>query len=409
MMKTLLKISWRNIWRNRVRSFVIIGAIIVGLMGGIFSAAIRLAAEMQQYEEAVENRTSHIQLHHPNFIANPEPRFNIENGLSIAKELNNLSSVKISSARNVFDGMIASANLNSGVRIKGIDPVTEAKTTKLNELISEGSYFENQGRLPSVIIGSALSREINVSVGSRIILTFQDINGEMVSSSFTVEGIFSVTSRRFEETTVFVNYEDLNNLVGKENLVTEIAVVIHDSDSYRIVAEKIQELYPNTEVRHWAEIDPALYYALEFLNKNLVWMVGIIILGISFGLLNTMLMSVLERVKELGVLMAVGMDKVRVFLMVVTEATLLSLIAGVIGLFLSYLMISYFSVRGIDLSGVGAEGLEEFGYATMLYLHIDPAFYLKIGLLVVFYAIVASIYPAFKAVRLSPVEAVRQD
>lgn len=409
MMKTLLKISWRNIWRNRVRSFVIIGAIIVGLMGGIFSAAIRLAAELQQYEEAVENRTSHIQLHHPNFIANPEPRFNIENGLEIKNELNNLPSVKISSARNVFDGMIASANLNSGVRIKGIDPIIEAKTTKLNELLTEGSYFENQGRLPSVIIGNALSREINVSLGSRIILTFQDINGEMVSSSFTVEGIYSVTSRRFEETTVFVNQEVLGDLIGKENLVTEIAVVIHDSDSYRIVAEKIQELYPETEVRHWAEIDPSLYYALEFLNKNLVWMVGIIILGISFGLLNTMLMSVLERVKELGVLMAVGMDKVRVFLMVVTEATLLSLIAGVIGLFLSYLMISYFSVKGIDLSGVGAEGLEEFGFATVLYLHIDPVFYLKIGLLVVFYAIVASIYPAFKAVRLSPVEAVRQD
>jgi len=160
-MKTLIKISWRNIWRNRTRSLIIIIAIVLGLMGGIFSAAVRLGTEQQQYRESVEHQISHIQIHHPEFIANPEARFRIEDGFEIAEEINKMEGIRIASARTVFDGMVASASMSSGVRIKGIDPETEALTTSLDQLLTEGSYFEAEGRLPSVIIGEALADKLN--------------------------------------------------------------------------------------------------------------------------------------------------------------------------------------------------------------------------------------------------------
>ncbi len=406
-MKTLLKISWRNIWRNRTRTIVISAALVLGLMGGIFSAAIRLAAEEQQFEETVENMISHIQIHHPEFIANPEARYRIPDGETMAEEIAQKSGIKVVASRIVFDGMAASANMNTGVRIKGTDPELEAKTTKLDELLEEGTYFTEDWRLPSVIVGERLAKELNVEPGSRIVLTFQDIHGEMVSASFRIEGLYSVTSSRFEERTVYAKAKEINALIGDPAAITEMALMLEDVDDYRQVARELQEAYPEVEVRHWADLEPSLFYALEVLDQVLIWLVGVIILGVSFGLLNTILMSILERVRELGILLAIGMKRIKVFSMIVLETTMIAVIGGVIGLILSYIMISILSVRGVYIPG--GEGMEDFGYASVLYPDIHLGFYFQIGILVIVFAILASIYPAWKAIRLAPAEAVRQE
>ncbi len=406
-MKTLAKISWRNIWRNRSRSLTIITAIILGLMGGVFSAAMRLALEEQQFEDTVENQVSHIQLHHPGFIANPEARYRIENGREIAEELNDRKDIVVASARTVFDGMISTANMNAPARIKGIDPGIEARTTSLDDIIVEGTYFEENGRLPSIIIGEALAGDLNASVGSRIVLTFQDTEGEVVSASFRVEGTYTVTSRSFEERTVFAKDSVINDLIGAPEAVTEIAVVIEDPDDYRAVADELANLYPGTEVRHWADLEPSLYYSLEVLNEALIWILIIIIMAVSFGLLNTILMSILERVRELGVLMAIGMKKIRVFSMIVLETTMIAIMGGILGLILSFTMVSILGRTGVPVPG--AEGLGEFGYASVLYPRLETGFYFEIAIVLVIFAILAAIYPAWKAISLQPAEAVRQE
>ena len=406
-MKTLLKISWRNIWRNRSRSLTIITAIILGLMGGVFSAAMRLALEQQQFEDTVENQVSHIQLHHPGFIANPEARYRIENGRKIAEELNDRNDIIVASARTVFDGMISTANMNAPARIKGIDPGIEARTTSLDNIMVEGTYFEENGRLPSILIGEALAGDLNAGVGSRIVLTFQDTEGEVVSASFRVEGTYSVTSRSFEEITVFAKDSVINELIGEPAAVTEIAVVIEDPDDYRLVADELTNLYPGTEVRHWADLEPSLYYSLEVLNEALIWILIIIIMAVSFGLLNTILMSILERVRELGVLMAIGMKKIRVFSMIVLETTMIAILGGITGLILSFAMVNILGRTGVPVPG--GEGLQDFGYASVLYPSLETGFYFEIAIVLVIFAILASIFPAWKAINLQPAEAVRQE
>ncbi len=406
-MKTLIKISWRNIWRNRSRSVTIISAIILGLMGGVFSASMRLALEQQQFEDTIDNQVSHIQLHHPDFIANPEARYHIGGGVEIASELSKRDDITVASPRTVVDGMIASSNMNSGVTIKGINPEIEARTTGLEDLVTEGTYFTEKGRLPSVIIGQALANKLNSYAGSRLVLTLQDVDGEMVSSSFRVEGLYKLSSKSFEERTVFINASDLNRIIGDNDIVTEIAVVIENPDDYRKVAEILSGLYPNAKVRHWADLQPSLYYSLEVLGEALIWILIIIIMAVSFGLLNTILMSILERVRELGVLLAVGMKRAKVFSMIVAETTIIALIGGIAGLFMSWGMIRFLGNTGVPIPG--GEGLEDFGYASVLYPRLETAFYFEIAIVLVIFAILASVYPAWKAIRLQPAEAVRQE
>lgn len=406
-MKTLIKICWRNIWRNRTRTFVIITALILGLMGGNFSAAIRLASEKQRFEDTIENQISHIQIHHPGFIANPEARFRIPEGKKVAEEINERPDIKVVSPRTVFDGMISSANMNAGVRIKGIDPDIEAQTTRLDELLEKGSYFTENGRLPSIVIGRELADKLNSDVGSRLVLTFQDINGEVLSTSFRVEGLYSATSKRFEERTVFAEANIINKHISDTGAVTEIAIVLEDSDDYQTISGELLEAFPDLEIRHWIDIDPLGYYALEILSRSLIWILVIIILAVSFGLLNIILMSILERVRELGVLLAIGMKRARVFSMIVVETTMISIIGGIIGLIMSFALIRVLNIRGLRIPG--AEGMEAFGYPSVLYPDIETAFYFRIGLVVIVFAIMASIYPAWKAISLQPAESVKQE
>ncbi len=405
----LLKISWRNIWRNRARSLVIIIAIILGVTGGNFSASVRLGVEQQNFRETVENQVSHIQIHHPEFIANPEARFRIPGGNNKAEEISEHPGVSSVSARTVVEGMAASANMNSGVMIKGVDPESEANTSGLDGLVTEGSYFEQEGRLPPAIVGRELAETLLSDLGSRIVLTFQDINGEMISASFRIEGLFEVSSLAFEKSKLFVRSDHLNELIGDTSAVTEIAVLLSDNDRYREITDELQGLYPESKVRHWADMRPALFYSLEFLNQNLIWLVAIIIMGVSFGLLNTILMSVLERIRELGILMAIGMKKIRLFGMIVLETTMLAAIGGIAGLFSSWALISYLGRRGLDLSGTGGEGMGEFGYASVIYPALEPAFYFQVAVVVFVFAIIAAVYPAWKAIRLVPAEAVREE
>lgn len=406
-MKTLIKISWRNIWRNRSRTLVIVTALVLGIMGGVFSAGIRLAAEEQQFEDTVGNMISHIQIHHPSFLANPEARFRIPDGEQVAEEIARTPDVEALSARMVMDGMVSSASMNAGVRIKGVDPASEAKTTQLDQLLDEGTYFTEERRLPPVVIGRRLARELRAGVGSRLVFTFQDIYGEMISASFVVEGTYAVTSSRFEETTVYMRASDLNELTADPQAVTEIAILLSKGDRYREVTETLSAAHPELLVRHWADMDPSLHYALEVLDQLLIWLVGIIILGVSFGLLNTILMSILERVRELGVLLSIGMKRSKVFLMIVLETTMTAIIGGSIGLVLSYLMIRILYVQGVHIPG--GEGLEDFGFSAVLYPRLDTGFYFEIGVVVILFAVLASVYPAWKAIRLAPAEAVRAE
>ena len=406
-MYTLIKISWRNIWRNRTRTLVITIALVLGIMGGIFSAAIRLAAEEQQFEDTIENMISHVQIHHPEFLANPEAHYRIPDGQSIAAEIDNQGVAAAISARLVMDGMAASANMNTGVRIKGIQKDAEAKTTRLDNLLEEGTYFDEDWRLPSVIIGRQLAKDLMVETGSRIVLTFQDIDGEIVSSSFRVEALYRVTSRRFEERTVFVQDDILGDLVGEPDAVTEIAILLEDAERYRNTTEELRAKYPGLEIRHWADMEPTLHYSLEILDQVLIYLVGVIILGVSFGLLNTILMSILERVRELGVLLSIGMKRIKVFSMVVMETTMIAIIGGAVGLVLSFIMIRILNQHGVNIPG--GEGLEDFGFAAVLYPELPTSFYFEIGGVVILFAILASIYPAWKAIRLAPAEAVREE
>jgi len=407
-MHTLVKISWRNIWRNKRRSLVIMTAIALGLTGGLFISAAYMGLMNQTIEESIYTQLSHIQIHHPDFLNDRELRHYIADAENIAETLRSKNEVRAVASRSVANGMAASPHLSTGVSIRGVHPEEERQTTSFNEQLERGTYFTENGRLPSVVIGKALADDLQSELGSRIVLTFQDIEGEMISASFRVEGIFRSTASAYEKGNVFVRTDDLADLTRTEEAITEIAILLKDEKYLEQLTATLIQDYPELRVRSWNDLAPDLEFVLEYTELSLIWIIAVILLGVAFGVLNTILMSVLERTRELGVLLSLGMNKSRVFTMVILETVFLSLTGGAAGFAAAIVLISLLQPRGIDLTLIGGEALRDFGFSPILYPELELDFYLKVTVMIVLFAILAAIYPARTAMSLQPADAVRK-
>ncbi len=405
-MRVLLTISWRNIWRNPKRSIVMIIAVTIGLLGGIFSAGLMSGLVKQRFATSIEQHISHLQIHNPEFLKDNNLENNISDITFLNQRLNLDPNIKAYSARSVANGMLATANLTSGVNILGIDPEMEAQTTSLNRNIIEGTYFDDGSRNP-ILVGSKLADKNKIQERSRLVLTFQDHNGELVSASFRVAGIYQTSNSLFDERHVYIRKSDMANIINEYNVVNEVAIVAFELDSINTIGDKYLAEFPNLSVRTWSEISPELSYLHEMSEVMLLFILGIILLALAFGLVNTMLMSVFERIQELGMLMAIGMSKKRVFSMILLETTFLTFLGAIGGMTFGFILIKVLSISGLDLAAVGGDSLNEFGFPSMVYPQLEPKFFINLTILVFITAMITTIFPALKAIRLRPAEAVK--
>lgn len=402
----IIKIAWRNIWRSKLRSFTVMGAVIVGVWALIFLLSFTAGFINAYINSAIENELSHLQLHHPDFKEDQEVVYNLQEATAIATTLNQLEGVAAHTARSLNNGMLATSKGSRGIQIRGIQPSKEAKVTQLKEKIVAGNYFGTSNKSNPIIISQRLAEKLDLKIKSKVVLTFQQADGELTSAAFKVIGLYETGNALFEEMMVFVEQKDLSRLLGADNLVHEIAVLLEDVQQLDSIQQQLTQQFPTALVESYKQISPDVNLYESQMAVSTYLIVFIVMLALIFGIINTMLMAVLERTRELGMLMAVGMKRQQVFGMVVLETLFLALVAAPIGLFLGYLMVSYYGYNGLDLSAYAA-GMDKFGMSDKVYLTLDVASFFIVTIAVAITAILASLYPALKATRLKPVEAMR--
>lgn len=399
-------VAWRNIWRHKIRSLVVILSIAVGLWAGVFMVAFSWGMYKQYMNETIATQLSHLQLHHPKFEEEREVQYMLANNVSMMEYISGLDETKAATARTISTGMVSSPTTASGVTINGIFPEEENKVTQLASAIVEGKYLDSAGRNP-VIIGKKLALKLKVKLKSKIILTFQDTTGEIVAAAFRVAGIYRTKNSARDEMNVYVRSSDLNRLLNTNNAVHEIAILLKDGKNMESVKNKFQNKFPDTSIKSWKELAPDLNLVINSFNEYMYIFVGIILLALTFGIVNTMLMAVLERVREIGMLMAIGMSRMRIFFMIMLETIFLALVGGPLGLVTGYLTVLWTGKVGIDMS-MYAEGLSAWGFSSIVYPELESGYYLPLTLMTIFTAILSAIYPAIRALRLKPAEAIRK-
>jgi len=404
-------IAWKNIWRNKVRSLVVIMAITCGLFGGVFSSAVMKGTGEQRIKEAVSRETAHIQLHNPKYIEDNEVKYTIDDQpAELTAMLDSLPQIGAWSSRIKFPAMASSANASTGVMIYGVDPEKERMVSEISAMICDscGTYLDGE-RKNQIVVGQALAHKLKLRLRSKIVLTFQDINGNLTGAAFRICGLYRTNNSVFDEMSVFVAKADIAPLLAMDaGEFQEVAVRLTDADEMNQVQQELADRFPELLVRTWKQVDPLVGVMADFMDVWLYMFMAIILLALGFGIINTMLMVILERTRELGMLTAIGMNKRRVFLMIMLESVYLSLTGALIGMALGYLLTIWTAYTGIDLSNF-AQGLEKIGYSPILYPYLDVKFFITLTVMVILIGILASIYPARKALKLNPAEAVRTE
>jgi ABC-type lipoprotein release transport system permease subunit len=316
--------------------------------------------------------------------------------------------VAAATSRVVVSGAASTARKSLGVLIHSIEPHNEAAILRLSETFPDSSHtwFTTHVRRP-VVIGKQLADKLKLELGDKLRLTTQGHDGYTTEGKFKIVGIFQADNARFNESTVFVLQSDFEGIANySPQMAHEIVVRLHHRDDAPALAKRLKALRPDLQVDTYLELAPDVALVANYLDVYLMMIVGIILLALGFGIVNTMLMVVLERVRELGMLMAIGMNRARVFGMVMLETLFLMATGAVVGMSLSFALILHFGEVGIDISSY-AQGFSAIGFSSVLRPEIGLLHYLKISALVLLTGVIASIYPALKAIRLKPAEAIR--
>jgi ABC-type lipoprotein release transport system permease subunit len=222
-------------------------------------------------------------------------------------------------------------------------------------------------------------------------------------------GLYDVKNTNFEQITVFVKNSDIKRLTGIDgNSFHQIVLRINDIKQTLKITGDLREKLPDLEITNWKEIQPDLAMMTDFVQQIYAVFMLIILAALAFGIVNTMLMVVLERTRELGMLTAIGMNKKKVFSMIMLESVFLSLIGGIAGMFVGWGTILLTAKNGINFTQY-AEGMEAFGYSAHVYPEIGAGFFIMVTILVFLTGVASSIYPALKALKLNPVEAIRTE
>lgn len=401
----LLKMAFRDLGRNRRRSFfsalalgiglallLLMASVVTGEMRGAMDSSIKLQSGHVQVRAKTydENKTS---LKWEDLIVNPD---------QIAAQIAALSPVQVATPRLFASGIVASADTSVGVRIIGIDPSSSANDPYRNGVVS-GAFLSTDDR-EGLLMGQPLADNLGLKTGDKINLLVNTSNGDVSEQAFVIRGIYSTHTPAFDQSSIFLPLAKAQAIAQAENHASTIFVLLKDRDQTAAVAAALQG--GNYQIVTWEQLNQLLSQTQDLSNTYMMFLY-LIVLGITATvIINTLIMSVFERTREIGILSAVGMRGSRIMAMFFAESSLLAVGGIVMGLVLGGLLVAYATQYGFYIGNISGSmsgmllGERIYGYLTM-----NDAITLTIAAFVV--TLLAALYPAMLAARMEPVQALR--
>jgi len=411
-MKFYLKMAWRNIFRNRKRTFLTGLIIGIGLASIMFTDAIVVGMKENMINSVTSSFLGDAQIHYEGFQDSYDTEMTIKNRRQLVSKLQEDGAVENISERVVSFGTISSPSDINSILIYGINPSRERHVSKIDEAIRQGNYFqtvESEGaQFNGVLIGSKLAERLEVSIGDRIVLSASHAQtGDLAQNMFRVAGIYTMQIDEMDSSTAFIPISEAQNMLGLGSRVHEIAVSFVDVQYASLHGDEFADAYTSAgnKAEPWPQLVPQMKKMLDLTDFSVGITMIIVFAVIIFGIINTLFMSLYERIFEFGVLRAVGTRAASLRKLIVFEAASLAIYSSVIGLLLGALIIFIGSIHGMNLSGV------EFAGATFTE-EINTVFRLRQfilhPLLIFLFTVVVSLYPARYAGRMSITHALQK-
>lgn len=401
---TVLTLSWRNLWRNHRRTAIMLGAISVGVWAMLFMTALMRGMVDDMLHQGIRNLPGHIQIQQPAYADDPSVVNSMAAPAGELLETLNHSGAAHWTTRIRVPAVIASERESRGINLIGVDSENETAFSGIPQRISEGRFLtSNQD--DGIVLGARLAQLLETRLGKRVVIMSQDPQNNLSERGFRIIGIYRAETPAGEEFNVYAARETLQQFLNIEGRVSQIVILGRD---YRDIESLYQRVRMGTpaglETRAWYEIDSYLAAMSKMMDGFvLVWVI-IIFLALSFGLVNTLVMAVFERVREIGLIQALGMRPVLIVYQILLESLLLLLIGLAIGNGLALMTVLPLE-SGLDISAV-AEGMAMMGAGSVLYPKLTLHDMLLANTVVVVLGVLTSILPAWRASKLDPVRAL---
>jgi len=407
-MKILLMIGWRNLWRNKRRSLVVITSVALGIFAMLVSMGIMNGMNYQMVENTISTSLGHISIHRRGF----QDDMKLQNSFVPSAELQHaLSDFPRHAPRLKLEGMLRSSEASRGVLIMGIDPGKEKSVTKifdytLNKKDKKGGYLSDPAA-HDILISKILAGKLDILVGDKVVGMFQDVNKEIVSVAFRVRGLYQSPLDSFDKYAVFTGIEALQKLTGMGERISEITVHAKHRNQVEktagLIGKSLAE--PDIEILTWKEMAPSMLRAIKLFDMTMYIFFSIIFVTVVFSIANTLIMAIMERFREIGVMKSIGTRPAFIVAMVIFEAVNLGFVGLATGMIFGELFILIFSFTGIDFSFY-SESMRTMGTGNIIYPTLKTADIAISALIVLVTTVLAALYPAFKAARIKPLEAL---
>jgi ABC-type lipoprotein release transport system permease subunit len=398
----LIMLAWRNLWRHKRRTFVMLFALLLGVWSMIAMAALVRGSMEQHIRKEILNLTGHVQIHAPAYRDDPaiEHRFAVPAALTTALQQ---APITAASARVRLPAVISSEYESAGVMLVGIDPQREHGLSFIDNAVKQGRHLESASD-PGVVLGRKLAERLETHVGRRVVLMSQDVNNKIGDRGFRVVGIFDADPQVMETGYVFIGLDVAQKMLGMGDEVSEVAVMTDNRQHLDALVERLQAAAPGLDVAPWTEVQPLLVLMEKVNNVVLLVWFAVVFAAMAFGLINTLLMAVFERTREFGLFQALGMPPRFILGQVLVESLILLVLALLLGNIAAWASVASLH-GGIDLSRF-AEGLQLVGVSPVIYPTLAAGDVLLANVVVMVLGVLASLYPAWRASRYVPVEAL---
>ena len=400
----LSQLAWRNLWRNHRRTIIMLSAIGIGVWAMIFMTALTRGMVDQMIVDGIKALPGHVQVHNPEYLDDPSINNRIPFTDQELAERFDESGFVAWASRVKVPAIVTSERESRGITLLGIDPEAERN-------LSFVDYDEVDGRFlldatdSGIVIGRKLAKTLETEVGKRIVVMSQDPNNEIADRGFRVVGLYTASTGAVEEAFAFAGKEVVQKMLHIEGQTTEVVFVGDDYRNVDPIYETVAAAFDaSVVVNRWYDVDTYLGTMMNVMDGFvLVWVV-VIFLALSFGLVNTLVMAVFERVREIGLMLALGMKPGSILGQIIIESMLMLAIGLAIGNLLAWATIIPLE-SGVDISFVG-EGMEMFGAASVLYPKLYMNDIVLANVVVLVLGFLASLSPAWRASRYEPVEAL---
>ena len=408
-MRLLLKLAWRNIWRNKRRSILTLAAVTFAVLMAIGMRGIQLGTYALNIKTAVELFSGYLQVQTKGYNETPKLSLCFREDKNIKSAIESTKGIQSYSSRVFADGLISFKDNSRGVAIFGIQPDKEKEVTTFVENIDTGKFFTSDSS-DEIVVGSQLLKNLNAKIGDEVVLLAQGFDGSLGNQKFKIVGTVRLGVQEMEATVVFMGLKSAQSLLALGNKVNVIAIKANDLNNLNEIKNSLNTKLPNKNltVLPWNQVNPELQQAIQLDNISGILFLGILIVIVAFGILNTVLMSVTERFREFGVILSIGMPQKKLTYLVYIETLFIALIGLLFGNLLGYFVNYYLILHPIVFGGELKKLYELYHFLPELRSSLQISIFIYVSFSIIGISILSCLYPAYRVYKLEPLKGIRQ-